>query len=273
MGGRVRPYRDKYTSPTDLRYNPRMKTSDFKLEKKLLHYSGKAIADYQLIATGDRVLVCLSGGKDSLVLTRVLHLLQMRSNNKFSMQVFILDQGLPGFDATKLEAWLKAQNIPYHIQAEDTFSIVREKAKPNKYCMLCSRLRRGIIYSYAKQNNFQKIALGHHRDDLIASLLMSIFYKGEISSMPPKLITDDKQNIVIRPLCYCQEADILEYAKLKEMPIINQDICEAKGNQIRNRTQALIKQLAKENPKIPSNMLHALQNVKPSQLMDKKYRR
>jgi tRNA 2-thiocytidine biosynthesis protein TtcA len=240
-----------------------------KLERKLLHYTGKAIADYSMIQTGDKVLVCLSGGKDSLVLTYILWLLQWRTNHKFKIQVFILDQGLPNFDASKMQAWLEQNEIPYLIQKEDTYSIVKEKSKDNAHCMLCSRLRRGIIYSYARTNGFNKIALGHHRDDLITSLLMSIFYKGEISSMPPKLITNDKTNIVIRPLCYCQEQDIKTYAQIKEFPINEKNLCASKENVTRKTVGELIRQLAKENPKIPSNMLHALQRVKPSQLMDR----
>ncbi|MCK4608917.1 MAG: tRNA 2-thiocytidine(32) synthetase TtcA [Gammaproteobacteria bacterium] len=237
-------------------------------EKKLLHYTGKAIADFKMIETGDRVLVCLSGGKDSFALVNILHLLQLRTNNKFTITVFVLDQCLPGFDDTEIRAWLTAKNIPFVIHKEDTFSIVKEKSKTTNYCMLCSRLRRGIIYTYAKTHNFSKIALGHHRDDLIASLLMSIFYKGEISSMPPKLLTNDKQNIVIRPLCYCQEKDIVAYSKEKNFPLIPYDLCGAKENPTRKQMQQLIQELAKINPKIPSNMLHALQRIRPSQLMD-----
>lgn len=244
-------------------------TRSFKIEKKLLHYTGKAIADYNMIQTGDKVLVCLSGGKDSFVLTKLLHLLQLRTNNKFKITVFILDQGLPGFDATEIEKWLQDKEIPYVIKHENTFKIVKEKSQDNKYCMLCSRLRRGIIYSYARENSFDKVALGHHRDDLITSLLMSIMYKGEIGSMPPKLITDDKTNTIIRPLCYCQEADIDKYAKEQEMPIISNKLCGAKENPTRKNVAKLIRELAKDNPKIPSNMLHSLQRVKPSQLMDK----
>jgi len=240
-----------------------------KLERKLLHYTGKAIADYSMIETGDKVLVCLSGGKDSLVLTYILWKLQLRTNHKFKIQVFILDQGLPNFDASAMKTWLENNKIPYVIHQEDTYSIVKQKSKNNSYCMLCSRLRRGIIYSYARTHGFNKIALGHHRDDLITSLLMSIMYKGEISSMPPKLLTNDKTNIVIRPLCYCQEQDIKNYAEFKSFPINVENLCIAKENISRKYIKNLIQQLAEKNPKIPSNMLHALQRVKPSQLMDK----
>lgn len=246
-------------------------TVESKVEKKLLHYAGKAIADYRLIETGDKVLVCLSGGKDSFTMLSLLNLLRLRSNRKFSIFAFTLDQAQPGWDDTQLHAWLKAHDIPYEILTRDTYSIVKEKIpEGNTYCGLCSRLRRGIIYSYAKQHGFTKIALGHHRDDLIRTLLMSIFYTGDIRSMSPKLLTDDKQHIVIRPLVYCQETDIIKYAKEKAFPIIPCTLCGSQENLMRQRVKVLIDGLAKENPKIPSNILHALKTVRPSQLMDEK---
>lgn len=240
-----------------------------KAEKKLLHYVGKAIADFNMIQTGDRVMVCLSGGKDSFTMVRILRLLQLRTNNKFEIFAFTLDQSQPGWNDSGLRAWLEDKKIPYEVFNQDTYSIVKEKVPEGKtYCSLCSRLRRGIIYTYAKENNFTKIALGHHRDDLIRTLLMSIMYAGEIKSMPPKLLTDDKEQIVIRPLAYCQEKDIIAYAKEQKFPIIPCNLCGSQENLMRKRVARLIDELAKENPKIPSNILHALQSVKPSQLMD-----
>lgn len=241
-----------------------------KLEKKLLHYTGKAIADYQMISTGDRVMVCLSGGKDSFTMLSILNLLRLRSNNKFSLFVFTLDQAQPGWCDANLRAWLEERNIPYEILTRDTYSIVVEKIpEGNTYCSLCSRLRRGIIYRYAKEHGFTKIALGHHRDDLIRTLLMSILYNGSISGMPPKLLTDDHQNMVIRPLAYCQEKDIIAYAQEKIFPIIPCNLCGSQDNLMRQRVKVLLDGLTKENPKVPSNILHALQNVRPSQLMDR----
>lgn len=241
------------------------------LEKKLLHYTGKAIADYGMIKTGDRVLVGLSGGKDSFTLVTLLYKLQLRTNNKFTIQAFTLDQGQPGWDDTKLRAWLEEKKIPYEVVRQDTYSVVMEKIPENKtYCSLCSRLRRGVIYRYAEENGFNKVALGHHRDDLIRTLLMSILYGGEIKSMPPKLLSDNKKHIVIRPLAYCQEADIAEYAKLQQYPIIPCNLCGSQENLMRVKVRKLIDQLALENPKVPSNILHALQSVQPSQLMDRK---
>jgi tRNA 2-thiocytidine biosynthesis protein TtcA len=244
-------------------------TKDSVIEKKLKHYTGKAIADFKMIQSGDRVMVCLSGGKDSFTLLKILTLLRRRYN-KFEIFAFTLDQSHPGWNDTNMRAWLEKNNIPYEILTEDTYSIVKEKIpEGNTYCSLCSRLRRGIIYRYAEENGFNKIALGHHRDDMITTLLMSIFYNGEIRSMPPKLLSDNKKHIIIRPLAYCQEADIITYSNEQEFPIIPCNLCGSQDNLMRQRVKMLIQQLAKDNPKIPSNMLHALTSVKPSQLMDK----
>ncbi|MGQ3888808.1 tRNA 2-thiocytidine(32) synthetase TtcA [Legionella sp. CNM-1927-20] len=239
------------------------------VEKKLLHYTGKAIADFNMIQRDDRVMVCLSGGKDSFTLLTLLHLLKQRSNHKFELFSFTLDQAQPGWDDSKVHAWLKDKKIPYEILTRDTYSIVKEKIPEGKtYCSLCSRLRRGIIYRYAEENGFNKIALGHHRDDLIRTLMMSILYNGDIRSMPPKLLSDNKKHIVIRPLCYVQERDIITYANEQNYPIIPCTLCGSQENLARKRIGKLIDELAKDNPKIPSNILHALQSVKPSQLMD-----
>jgi tRNA 2-thiocytidine biosynthesis protein TtcA len=245
-------------------------TKESTIQKKLLHYTGKAIADFKMIQAGDRVMVCLSGGKDSYTMLRLLTLLKRRYN-KFEIFAFTLDQSHPGWNDSKMREWLETNKINYEIKTEDTYTIVKEKIpEGNTYCSLCSRLRRGIIYRYAEENGFNKIALGHHRDDLITTLLMSIFYNGEIRSMPPKLLSDNKKHIVIRPLVYCQENDIIAFANEQQFPIIPCNLCGSQDNLMRQRTKMLLLQLAKENPKIPSNMLHALTSVKPSQLMDKK---
>lgn len=241
------------------------------LEKKLLHYTGKAIADFNLIQNGDRIMVCLSGGKDSFTMMRILRLLQQRAKVEFELFGFTLDQAQPGWKDEGLRAWYESQKINYEILTRDTYSIVKEKIPEGQtYCSLCSRLRRGIIYRYAEEKGFNKIALGHHRDDLVRTLLMSILYNGEIRSMPPKLLSDNKKHVVIRPLAYCQENDIAEFAKLMEFPIIPCNLCGSQENLIRKKVKALIDQLTLENPKVPSNILHALSAVKPSQLMDKK---
>ena len=243
-----------------------------KLEKKLLHYMGKAIGDYNMIRTGDRIMVCLSGGKDSYTLLSLLRLMQMRSNHKFELFSYTLDQSQPGWDDGAMRTWLQQKKIPHEIENRDTYSVVLEKIPEGKtYCSLCSRLRRGNIYRYAEQHGYNKIALGHHRDDMIQSLLMSIFYSGEIRSMPPKLLTDNKQHIVIRPLAYCQEQDIIAYAQEQQFPVIPCNLCGSQENLARKRIKKLIHELSLENPKIPSNMLNALGNIQLSQLMDKRY--
>ena len=241
------------------------------IEKKLLSYTGKAIADFRMIENGDRVMVCLSGGKDSFTMLTLLKKLQQRAKIKFELFAFTLDQAQPGWDDSKLRAYLDQVGIPYEIMTRDTYSIVKEKIPEGAtYCSLCSRMRRGIIYSYANEHGFNKIALGHHRDDLIQTLLMSIFYNGQIKSMPPKLLSDSKKNIVIRPLAYCQEADIIKYAARMNYPIIPCNLCGSQQNLARVRIKRLIKELAADNPKIPSNILHAISDVQPSQLMDRK---
>lgn len=246
-----------------------MSTTPSATEKKLLHYTGKAIADFNMIQRGDRVMVCLSGGKDSFTLLTILHALRRRSNNKFELFAFTLDQAQPGWDDRALHQWLQDRNIAYEILTRDTYSIVKEKIPEGKtYCSLCSRLRRGIIYRYAEEHGYNKIALGHHRDDLIRTLMMSILYNGDVRSMPPKLLSDNKKHIVIRPLCYVQERDIITFANEQAYPIIPCTLCGSQENLARKRIGRLIDQLAEENPKIPSNILHALQSIKPSQLMD-----
>lgn len=242
------------------------------IEKKLLHYTGKAIADFNMIQRHDRVMVCLSGGKDSFTLLTLLNHLKKRSNNKFEIFAFTLDQAQPGWDDSGLRNWLIDNKIPYEILKRDTYSIVKEKIPEGKtYCSLCSRLRRGIIYRYAEEQGFTKIALGHHRDDLIITYLMSILYNGDTRSMPPKLLSDNKKHIVIRPLCYVQEKDIKIYASLQAYPIIPCTLCGSQENLIRKQVGELIESLAIKNPKIPSNILHALQSIKPSQLMDSEF--
>lgn len=242
------------------------------LEKKLLHYTGKAIADYNMIQSGDRVMVCLSGGKDSFTLLRILQLLQFRAKVPFELFAFTLDQAQPGWNDTALRDWLRQHQIQHEILTRDTYSIVKEKIPEGQtYCSLCSRLRRGIIYRYAEEHGFNKIALGHHRDDLIRTLLMSILYNGEIRSMPPKLLSDNKKHVLIRPLVYCQETDIAAFAAEMGFPIIPCNLCGSQENLMRKRIKRLIDDLAQENPKVPSNILHALSAIKPSQLMDKTF--
>ena len=242
-----------------------------RIEKKLLHYMGKAIADFDMIERGDRIMVCLSGGKDSYTMLLLLNKMRIRSNNKFELFAYTLDQSQPGWNDKAMRSYLEKYEIPYEIETRDTYSIVIDKVPEGKtYCSMCSRLRRGNIYRYAEENSYNKIALGHHRDDLIESLLMSILYSGEIRSMPPKLLTN-KNNTVIRPMVYCQEKDIINYAAEREFPIIPCNLCGSQKNMTRSKVKKLIAELALENPKIPSNMLNAISNIQISQLMDKRH--
>lgn len=241
-----------------------------KVEAKLLHCMRRAIHDYHMLEAGDRVMVCLSGGKDSYTLFTLLQNMVRRAQLDVELFVFVLDQSQPGWDDADLRAWLDEKQAKYEILTRNTYGVVKEKIPPGKStCSLCSRLRRGNIYQYARTHGFNKIALGHHRDDLIQTLLMSIFYNGKIRSMPPKLRSDDGENTVIRPLAYCQEADIIRFAKTQQFPIIPCNLCGTQTHLMRDRVARLIKELSEENSKVPSNILHALQSVTPSHLMDK----
>ena len=247
-----------------------MSTLASKVEKKLYHYLCKAVADYKMIKPGDRVMACLSGGKDSYTMARLLQKLRVTWHYKFDLFIYTLDQSQPGWDDTAMREWLDQQKLPYHIETQDTYSIVTDKIPEGKtYCSLCSRLRQGIIYKRAEEGGYNKVALGHHRDDLIETLMMSICYGGQIQSMPPKLLSDNKKHIVIRPLSYCQEVDIKTFATEERFPIIPCNLCGSQKNLARQRIKKTIQTLAEQNPKVPSNMLHALQSVKLSQLMDK----
>jgi len=240
-----------------------------KLEKRLIRNLGRAIADYDMIRSGDRIMVCLSGGKDSFTLLQLLHKLKVKAHVPFDVFSFTLDQSQPGWDDSGLRNWLDEHNYPYEILTRDTYSVVIDKVPEGKtYCSMCSRLRRGNIYTYAERNGFVKVALGHHRDDMIESLLMSIMYSGVTRSMPAKLLTDNKKHIVIRPLAYCREDDIAEYAEREEFPIIPCNLCGSQENMTRQKIKKLIADLAAENPKIPGNIYAAMGNICPSQLAD-----
>ncbi|MDF1796946.1 MAG: tRNA 2-thiocytidine(32) synthetase TtcA [Coxiellaceae bacterium] len=241
-----------------------------KIEKKLMHYMTKAVADYNMIQSGDRVMACLSGGKDSYTMVKLLQQMRLHRHCDFELFVYTLDQTQPGWDDSAMRQWLDAQHVPYEIETRNTYKVVKEKIPEGKtYCSLCSRLRRGNIYRYAEDNGFNKVALGHHRDDMVQTLLMSILYSGQIRSMPPKLLTDSKKQIVIRPLAYCQENDIRAYAREQAFAIIPCNLCGSQQNLVRQKVKKLLAELTENNPKVPSNILHALQSVQPSQLMDK----
>ena len=241
-----------------------------KIRKKLQREVGNAIRDFSMISDGDRVMVCLSGGKDSYTMLDILKDLQSRAPVSFELEAVNLDQKQPGFPEHVLPRYLESLQIPYHIIEADTYSIVRDVIEEGKtMCGLCSRLRRGILYNFAEKHGFNKIALGHHRDDIVETLFLNMFHGGKIKAMPPKLRSDDGRNIVIRPLAYCKESDIERYAQKRQFPIIPCNLCGSQENLERVRIKKMLNQWQKEYPGRVENIFRSVQNIAPSQLVDR----
>ncbi len=245
-----------------------------RLEKRLLAQVAQASVDFSLIEPDDRVMVCLSGGKDSHAMLHLLREIQRKVPFRFSLVAVNLDQKQPGFPAHVLPSYFEAQGYDYRIIDEDTYSIVKEKVPEGKtYCSLCSRLRRGVLYNAAEALGATKMALGHHRDDFIETLLLNQLYSGQIKAMAPRLLADDGRNVVIRPLVYCSEADIAEFAALREFPIIPCNLCGSQDNLKRVRIKQLIADLERDNPNIRGNLFASLGNIRPTHLLDRGLRR
>ncbi|UOA09155.1 tRNA 2-thiocytidine(32) synthetase TtcA [Methylobacter sp. S3L5C] len=241
-----------------------------KLQKRLRHTVGDAIVDYNMIENGDKVMVCLSGGKDSFTLLDVLMGLQKTAPIDFELIAVNLDQKQPGFPEHVLPAYLKSLGVLYHIIEKDTYSVVKRVIpEGNTTCGLCSRLRRGTLYGYAEANGINKIALGHHRDDILETFFLNIFYGGKLKAMPPKLLSDDKKNIVIRPLAYTREKDIERFAAFMDYPIIPCNLCGSQANLQRQAMKVMLKSWDKQFPGRLETIFTSLQNVAPSQLADR----
>lgn len=240
-----------------------------KLQKRLRRLTGQAIEDYNMIQDGDKVMVCLSGGKDSYTMLEILLSLQISAPIKFEIVAVNLDQKQPDFPEEVLPAYLTKRGVPFYILEKDTYSIVKELTPEGQtYCAVCSRLRRGNLYAFAQEIGATKVALGHHRDDIMATLMLNLFHNGRLKAMPPKLLSDDGKNILIRPLAYCKEKDIAEYARLKEFPIIPCNLCGSQANLQRAVVNQMLRDWDKQFPQRLDSMFTAIQNIAPSQLAD-----
>ena len=243
--------------------------SNGKIMQKLRRNIGKAIEDYQMICNKDRVMVCLSGGKDSFTLLKLLTELQIKAPVRFEIIAFHLDQGQPGYPKEKMELYLIETKIDYLIESQDTYSIVSNKIEKGKtLCGLCSRLRRGIIYRVAKEVGATKIALGHHLDDIIETLFLNMFFGSKLKAMPPKLLSDDGDNVIIRPLSYCLEKDILNYSDQEKFPIIPCNLCGSQENLQRKVVKKMLNEWERDYPGRKMNIFRSISSVVPSHLAD-----
>jgi tRNA 2-thiocytidine biosynthesis protein TtcA len=244
-------------------------TETAKLERRLLRQLSQLNREFSLIEPGDRIMVAISGGKDSWALLHLLRAYERMLPFSYELIAVNLDQGHPGFPVEVLREHLEAEGFAYRLVAKDTHAVVKQHTPAGKaFCSLCSRLRRGILYDVAEELGATKIALGHHRDDVIETLLLNLFYAGQIKAMPAKLRSDDGRNVIIRPLGNCSEADIARYAQLREFPIVPCDLCGSQPNLKRQEVKRLLAQLERDNPLVRKNLIAAVANVKPSHLWD-----
>src|SRR5690554_3038409 len=255
--------------PSIIRSDRKLSVNENKLVKRLVRESGRAISDFNMIEAGDKVMVCLSGGKDSYGLLDLLRIHQSRAPFHFDIVAVNLDQKQPGFPEHVLPEYLESIGVPYHIENQDTYSVVTRVIPEGKtMCSLCSRLRRGILYRVATELGATKVALGHHRDDMLETLMLNMFYGGKMKSMPPKLVSDNGKHVVIRPLAYAREKDIAEYANHMNFPIIPCNLCGSQENLQRKVIKDLLKQWDRQYPGRIESMFTALQNIVPSHLAD-----
>jgi tRNA 2-thiocytidine biosynthesis protein TtcA len=254
---------------SELELEQKSRTQFNKLQKRLRRCVGEAIADFNMIEDNDKIMVCLSGGKDSYTMLDILLNLQKTAPVKFEIIAVNLDQKQPGFPEDVLPAYLQSIGVPYHIIEHDTYSIVKRIIPEGKTtCSLCSRLRRGTLYAFAKEHNITKIALGHHRDDIMETFFLNMFYAGKLKAMPPKLLSDDKQNIIIRPLAYCREKDINRFSAFKKFPIIPCNLCGSQENLQRVAMKKMLTAWDKQFPGRLEPIFSSLQNIAPSQMAD-----
>lgn len=242
---------------------------DHPLAVKIRKQITQALSDYNMIANGDKVMICVSGGKDSSILTILLEEIRKRAEIKFKIAAVILDQKQPGFDVMNFKNWLESEGIEFHMIEKDTYSVVKEKVTTGVYCSLCSKMRRAILYDYAHANGYSKMALGHHRTDLIETTMLNMFYTGNVSTMPAKLRSDDGRNIVLRPMMYVDEKDLIQLASDWGFPVIPCNLCGSQEGMKRKKMKSLISELEKDIPNLSASFITALQNVKPSHLLDK----
>ena len=243
---------------------------DNKVAKRLRRLTGQAIADFGMIGNGDKVMVCLSGGKDSYALLDILLYMRQHAPVEFEIVAVNLDQKHPGFPAHVLPAYLDSLGVPYRIEQQDTYSVVKRVSPEGKtMCSLCSRLRRGVLYRVAGEIGATRIALGHHRDDILETFVLNLFYTGQLKAMPPKLRSDDGRHVVIRPLAYCEERDLAEYARIREFPIIPCNLCGSQENMKRAEVKRMLREWENRYPGRVETMLNSLRHVRTSHLLDR----